>query len=213
MRRGQGLSGQAVSSPTDWPPRPRLLNEHGETGAQCHPYSPHLPHPTRLPTTPTPRGLPPQDRPVPLPEAARTRPCLPQTGQWDMAVPPSLDWDPSRARSGTWLWVGALFVWLSWINGLQHRPGVGRRREAKQTGSCRSGPSSVLNPHPVSAVVSTRGGSGQKGPEGCLLQPVNTTHTPVYLLPGTRDPGQRTLGSCRWKHSGPGPSHSRGLGP
>lgn len=114
----------------------------------------------------------------------------------DGAVPPSADRGPSRARLATWFGVGALRVWLCRINGLQHWPGVGRWGEAKWTGGHRSGPFPVLTP--TRNQLQCRPPPPEEGMAQHLLRPTNTTPTPVFTCPqGTRDPGQRTLGSCR----------------
>lgn len=146
MRSSRGLPGQGVSSHADRATRPRLLNEHGETSPHLLLTLTCLPHPTPC-RTPTPRGLPPQDCPAPSvwsPQDQTWPPSDRATGarmyhpHWTVAS--------ELGQIGTWLQVGAPLVWLDWIDGLQHWPGVGRKREAKKTGGHRPGPFPVLTP-------------------------------------------------------------------
>lgn len=194
---------KAVSSPADRLSRPRLLNEHGETSAQSPPYSP-------LPPSPHPSHKHPNTQRAP--STGLSRPICPGPPGPDSA---SIRWaliglgPQGRARSGTWLWVGALLVWLFWIDGLQHWPGAGRKTEAKQTGGHRPGSFPSSSPTQYSQQCPPTGGSGQKGH---LLEPINPQCC-IYFLLGTRGSSQHTLGSCRWRHSGSESSRSRGLGP
>lgn len=108
-------TGCASPAPTG-PPRSRLLSEHRETRAQS-PYSPLPPSPHSSHNHPQTKGG--LSCPICLGPPGPDR-ISPEQGNQGMAVQPPGTRDLGHGQISTWLRVGALFVWLIWINGLQH---------------------------------------------------------------------------------------------